>query len=161
MGNLYWPKGTEARKEQIASSFFRGWKESIRWISSLVLTWKFQTDWFKMAVIPRRDWNCNYVRYQSWFGGVGLAHVTLFLACCLFFSFLTKTRHKNTIFFLFISSSNFLKAHLLLSLPHWMLASPREKAVSAVTEDIFFIRSTDLNFPWASCHPHPTLSFNV
>ena len=53
MGDLYRQKGAKTRKEQISSSFFGGWKGSIRWITLLLLTRKFQMGWFKITFLGK------------------------------------------------------------------------------------------------------------
>lgn len=41
------------RREWITSSLFGVWKELVRWITSLLLTRKFQIDWFKFTFLGK------------------------------------------------------------------------------------------------------------
>ena len=72
-------------KERIVarSSSFGRWQESIRQITSLVLT--FQTDWLKSLLLGEVE-TVFKLGVKSWFGDVGLAQENPFWAHCLFFN---------------------------------------------------------------------------
>ena len=72
MEGFYWQKESETRKEQITSLFFVEWNASVRWIVFLLLTRKFQIDWFKITFLGEID-TAVRLGIKSWLADMRLS----------------------------------------------------------------------------------------
>ena len=83
MEGFYRQDGSRDREKADSLSFFGGWMGSVRQVTSLLLTGKFQTDWLRLHSWERLKLQLGQVLSLGWLPW-GLAQATPFGACCFF-----------------------------------------------------------------------------